>query len=262
MLCAKLFGGENKLMEPTEYIKNWIMAKVAKYLKQLGIVNENDMPTVIVTTREYKAFCQQQNEKLRDAGLRIANGGDSYLYLGTCLPNRLGIFINVKYQDTFEGLENTIIHELIHYRFGLHHRSERTRKLYDKLIESILKGKTDHDIVDTEKLIEQKQNNKDGTKYYIFKKIKKTKKVYETIKIQNCASVTRTSIQPLLYVQVEGKPEIAAIATNLKTLLKRSRERIRSALYNNNEEVDIILNYDKKIDYNAMLLEVYEWTLL
>ena len=57
-------------MKITEHQKNWVMTKVEKYAKQLGIVNQNDMPTVVFTTREVKTLSEQR-ERLGGAEERF-----------------------------------------------------------------------------------------------------------------------------------------------------------------------------------------------
>lgn len=187
--------------------------------------------------------------------------------LGECWNDAAVIFINIKKHVSLEDIERTIVHELIHYRFpGVGHNTKLTKRLYNNLIRLILKeGKTDKDILNAGNIIVEHNNKppkhrENGTLYYNYSHVKvpkiKTIKVYHIINIQKTTlTKDQNTVIPILYASVTSKPDINFFSNRFKTLTNRLKGIIRHELYNDNEDIDIILNYDKTKDYNAMLRE-------
>ena len=249
-------------MEPTEYIKNWIMAKFEKYAKQLGIA-QNNLPTILFTTREVKTLSDQR-QALGGIEERLMGIRNSPRPAGKCWNDASVIFIDIKKHVSLKQTENTIVHELIHSRFpGLGHHTKLTQRLYDNLIRLVLKeGKTDKDILNGGNIIVEHNNKppkhrENGTLYYNYSYVKvpkiKTMKVYHTIDIQTRLAKYDNTIIPILVAYVISKPDIRFFSNRFKTLTNNLKRIIRHELYNDNEDIDVILNYDKTKDYNAML---------
>jgi hypothetical protein len=116
-------------MKITQHRKKWVMTKVEKYAKQLGIVNKNDMPTVVFTTRELEGLSEQR-ERLGGAEERLMGVRNSPRPLGECWKDASVIFINIKKHASLEDTEYTIVHEFIHHRFpGLGHHTKLTKAI-------------------------------------------------------------------------------------------------------------------------------------
>jgi hypothetical protein len=126
-------------------------------------------------------------------------------------------------------------------------------------------GKTDKDILNAGNIIVEHNNKppkrrENGTLYYNYSYVKvpkiKTMKVYYTIDIQKTTlKKLDNTIIPILDAYVISKLDIGFFSNCFKTLTNNLKRIIRHKLYNDNEDIDIILNYDKTKDYNAMLRE-------
>ena len=113
-------------MRLTEYRKKWVFNKVAKYSSHIGIP-EKDVPKVVFSRMEVLGLPEELT-----AGRRTV----THRYLGLCFRRANMIFISVKRHTTFHALENTIVHELIHYRF----RYLKHGRLFQDRISLIIKN--------------------------------------------------------------------------------------------------------------------------
>jgi len=260
----------------TEYRKSFVISQTKKYAVQLGIIPSIDddslLPTILFTTSEVEELSKQ----ITLNGKILQGAGNCSTNYGACWNEISVIFINLRAKDMkyFKDIRHTIVHELIHYRFPkINHFNQITSKLYNKLIELVLSGKTDRDILDKENIIkEEKGNNKplmyreNGTAYYnhSYKKIPKSqmKKVsykIEIHKVESASEDTGYKFVSALSTCVKGeagKPDVTARSKiSVKKLLGYLKYNVRSVIYNNRDDIDITFDYDKTKDYNAMLLE-------
>jgi hypothetical protein len=97
-----------RTLKLTEYRKTWIHNQVRKYAAQIGII-ANDMPHVFYTRKEVLAI-----PKDLTAGGRTV----THKCYGICFYRAKTILINVKKHRSFKDLRDTIVHELVHYRFS------------------------------------------------------------------------------------------------------------------------------------------------
>lgn len=111
----------------TEYRKTWVLSQVRKYAEQIGITEE-DMPNSVFSRIEVLAMPKELT-----AGTRTV----THTSLGIYFHNAKTIFINVKYHTSFEHLRDTIVHELVHYRF----RYLRHGRRFEYRISLIVEGK-------------------------------------------------------------------------------------------------------------------------
>jgi hypothetical protein len=181
----------------TEDRKSFVISEAKKYAVQLGIIPSIDddslLPTILFTTSEVKELYKQM--KLKGY---ILEGARSWATRNSALWNGISvIFINLESEELqdFKDIKNTILYELINYRFPkINNFPERTSKLYNKLVELVLSGKTDRDILDKENIIKEEEKGRNnnplnyrdnGTIYhnYAFIKIPKSqmRKIHCTI---------------------------------------------------------------------------------
>jgi hypothetical protein len=137
-------GGEQRTKQKN---KERLKADLHKYCKQIGILDNEisrlildrkKMHTILVNAGEPKR-CAGWGECFRslqtifiDAGIRIHY--PSRKYAGVKRPARE----SVKHKSQYIDFRNTLVHELVHYRFAyLQHG-----KKYEKRINEILRGRT------------------------------------------------------------------------------------------------------------------------
>jgi predicted metal-dependent hydrolase len=117
-------------MELDEPRRRWIMRKISKYCKQIGLTRFQK--PIILLDNEIKQVPSHMTNwppmKTKDVMKGATYGGVS---------QNLFTFINVKGHDSASDLEDTIVHELVHVRFPrlLH------GKTYQKRVDQILEGK-------------------------------------------------------------------------------------------------------------------------
>jgi hypothetical protein len=104
-----------------------------KYSKQIGIV-DCEIPKLVFYGEEFKA---EQNETfLKYGGYSSQRTWRYTTHYGFCSSITRLIFVNMRGTRTLRELRNTLIHELLHYRFkGISHKE------IDKRIRKILAGK-------------------------------------------------------------------------------------------------------------------------
>jgi hypothetical protein len=104
-----------------------------KYSKQIGILDV-EIPELFFYGEEYTA---KENEIFKIRGLRLYT--QTYQYTkkwGYCSLRTRTIFVNMRGKRTLRELQDTLIHELCHYRFQhISHKEIHNR------IKLILKGK-------------------------------------------------------------------------------------------------------------------------
>jgi hypothetical protein len=111
----------------TPYTRSWVQQEVAKYAKQIGIP-EKDTPAIVCTRKEVLDLPKELTQGRRTV---------THKCFGIYFRRAKTIFINVKNHSSLQELKNTIVHELIHYRF----LSLKHEKQFKQRIELILKGK-------------------------------------------------------------------------------------------------------------------------
>ncbi|HEY7081091.1 MAG TPA: hypothetical protein VH500_15445 [Nitrososphaeraceae archaeon] len=114
-------------LKPTDYLKSYIQNKAGEYGRQVGITHQ-EMPNIVFTRKEVLAMPKELT-----AGRRTV----THKCLGICFCRARTILINVKKHTSYTELKDTIVHELVHYRF----RYLKHGKEFEKRISLILKGK-------------------------------------------------------------------------------------------------------------------------
>jgi hypothetical protein len=109
-------------MELTPALTSWIEKRIDKILrKQLGLTR-NDFPIMLYST---------ENIPLPLTETFGSPACDDVF--GACSPHIPAILLNIEKIQDQEELEKTIIHELVHYRFGIREHDEIRfmKKFYD-----------------------------------------------------------------------------------------------------------------------------------
>lgn len=110
-----------------------LRSDLQKYSKQIGIV-DCEVPPLVFYGEEFKA---RSNESCRRHGRKESRIGGKYtIMLGLCSTTQRLIFVNIRGRRNLTQLRNTLVHELIHYRFKY-----MTHTLMEKRIKLILGGK-------------------------------------------------------------------------------------------------------------------------
>lgn len=110
---------------------------LVKYSKQIGII-DCEIPELVFYGEEYKEYKKTHADKKRHGFSDSRLGGRHTGMLGlTNYFTRL-IFVNIRGRNqTIRELRQTLVHELVHYRFNyMNHGKE-----YEKRIKFILAGK-------------------------------------------------------------------------------------------------------------------------
>jgi hypothetical protein len=116
-------------MKLTDSKRSWVTQEFNKYARQIGIPTEL-MPDLMLTTREVKDMPIELTEGRRTS---------AYKHFGVCFVFACTIFINVRAHKTIAGIRDTIVHELVHYRFP--YMPWNNGPLYRR-IKNVIKGKT------------------------------------------------------------------------------------------------------------------------
>jgi hypothetical protein len=96
-----------KKLKLIPYIRSWVQQELAKYAKQIGIL-EKDIPATVCTRKEVLEMPKELTQ-----GRRIV----THKCFGICFRYAKTIFINIKMHGSSQELKYTIVHELVHYRF-------------------------------------------------------------------------------------------------------------------------------------------------
>jgi hypothetical protein len=126
-LSDKTFDDDKRSLKPTDYVTSWIQKKTIEYGQQIGITAQ-DMPKVVFTRKEVLAMPKD---------LTVGRRTVTHKCLGICFRRAKTILINVKKHTSYEDLKHTIVHELVHYRFGYLKHGMR----FEKRISLIQRGK-------------------------------------------------------------------------------------------------------------------------
>lgn len=120
----KLFPEDSQTMKHDLDLKVKILEKVGIYSNRFGISE----PKLLLTTRE-----------VLDMPKEITHGRrtSAYKYLGVSYLQHNLVFVNIKKIPDDKTLENTIVHELIHFRFPYLNHGKR----FNKLVRQGLAGK-------------------------------------------------------------------------------------------------------------------------
>ena len=105
----------------------WLQEQLVLRCEQMGI---QDIPRLIFTTRDVLNMPVEQTE-----GRRVS----AYKYLGVCYRDAKTILVNIRHKaikrlngGKFGTAEETLIHELVHYRFvHLNHGKEFNKRVRD-----------------------------------------------------------------------------------------------------------------------------------
>lgn len=105
-------------------LKFKILEKIGVYSNRFGIPE----PKVLLTTREVLGMPKEVTQGRRTS---------AYKYLGVSYLQHNLVFVNIKKIPDEKTLENTIVHELIHFRFPYLSHGKR----FNKLVRQGLAGK-------------------------------------------------------------------------------------------------------------------------
>jgi hypothetical protein len=94
-------------MKLTAHKTNWVLEQVANYSKQIGIPHK-DVPKVVFSRKGVLELPRELTEGRRTV---------THKCLGICFRKAKAIFISVKKHKSLRDLKDTIVHELVHYRF-------------------------------------------------------------------------------------------------------------------------------------------------
>jgi hypothetical protein len=94
-------------MRLTDCKRYWVIKQLTKYAQQIGI-REKEIPAVVLTRREVLAMPKELTQGRRT----VTNK-----YLGICFRRAKTIFISIKNHKSAQQIIDTIVHELVHYRF-------------------------------------------------------------------------------------------------------------------------------------------------
>lgn len=120
----KLFQNDSQAMKHDLDLKVKILEKVGIYSQRFGISE----PKVLLTTREVLDMPKEVTQGRRTS---------AYKYLGVSYLQHNLVFVNIKKIPDDKTLENTIVHELIHFRFPYLSHGKR----FNKLVRQGLAGK-------------------------------------------------------------------------------------------------------------------------
>jgi hypothetical protein len=120
----KLFPEDSQVMKHDFDLKVKILEKVGIYSSRFGISE----PKVLLTTREVLDMPKEITQGRRTS---------AYKYLGVSYLQHNLVFVNIKKIPDDKTLENTIVHELIHFRFPYLSHGKR----FNKLVRQGLAGK-------------------------------------------------------------------------------------------------------------------------
>lgn len=103
-------------MKNTVELRDWVNDKVQRYFKQIGV---NRFPNVYYSIEEMPSHfhCDCHTKEFKKyAGL---------CFVGKDSKHPHSILLNVEYHKSYQELENTIVHEMMHIRFPhLSHNEE------------------------------------------------------------------------------------------------------------------------------------------
>jgi hypothetical protein len=105
--------------------------RLNKYAKLMGII-KCEIPKLTFFGEDFKALTKDAN--LRHFGVIGRRGGKHTTFLGLCSFTSRVIFVNIRGKQTLNDLDNTLIHELIHYQFGYINHPDFHKRI--KLIKS------------------------------------------------------------------------------------------------------------------------------
>ena len=112
-------------MKLDDDLKLSILEKVGIYSNRFSIPE----PKILLTTKEVLEMPKEMTEGRRTS---------AYKYFGVSYLQHNLVFINVRKIPDEKALENTLVHELIHFRFPYLAHGKR----FNKLVRQGLKGKT------------------------------------------------------------------------------------------------------------------------
>jgi hypothetical protein len=143
----------NKEKVPKE-LKQWVKRKIFEYCRQLKVPRKGFPSSIVYSAKEMN--------KLK--GYKPTDKTTSYhKNHGTCYSKYSQIYINVpKHKGDTNNLLNTIVHEVLHYRFlGLSHNTPSSRAKYNKIVNLVLKeGKTARELLYSKDKVIVKRKNK------------------------------------------------------------------------------------------------------
>ena len=149
-----------------------IMQRLNKYCKQLGIPKK-DIPTIVFTKEEF----------MKHPAYSLKTGMAGPTTLGRCLTFQKLIYIAYSKHKTLRELDETLRHELIHYRFI----ELRHGKRFNRCIKQLKDGETwggfydvDTEITKVKKKIERKRL-KQQREYEIWNLLHPTKELKNMI---------------------------------------------------------------------------------
>ena len=121
-------------MKDSPELRDWVSEKVKRYFKQIGV---NRFPNVYYSIGEMPSHfhCDCHTKEFKKyAGL---------CFVGKDAKHPHSILLNVPYHKSYQELENTIVHEMMHIRFpNLNHNDENTNDAdYYTRLGMILMGK-------------------------------------------------------------------------------------------------------------------------
>jgi hypothetical protein len=275
----------------TQSRKNWIINKIYKYCKQLGVAEDDYPSTIIFSAKDMNVlYGYKPTDKTTSYNSYNRN-------LGKCMFYDSRILINVPKHKKGDKLNllKTIVHEVLHYRFcGLNHNNPKTRAKFETIVNLVLKeDKTDKDLVyesgkgkrkKNKFIVERKDKplikryNGNTFPQYSYTKTSgsssKIQKVYYKVQLYKGTYLRKTKSRgivkecPALQGHLEGYPDIKGEIYSLEkeipiyedpikglinSVLRVIRNQIRYKLYDNDESIDIILEYDTTKDYQAIL---------